>query len=325
MRCRTLEMLPVECIARGYLAGLGAQGVREDAARCPAWRCPPGLVEGSRAAGADLHADHEGAGRRARRVHHVRRRRGPRRGGDRGHAARADAGRLRARRRDRRGRAGSSSPTRSWSSAATPRRAAIVLADEVLTPDSSRFWPADRWAPGRPAVLLRQAVRARLVGGLRLGPHRPGPGDPGRGRRGDPRPLRRGLRAAHRRSSRYGGMRSVTDLNVSLSGRSGRRAAVAALAARGVPVTHCCSPPTRRPSWSGGCANAATPSPCTGTTTPPARSATAVAARGSSPPAPPRGRVAADGGPARADRARGCGPMCSCRRASWRRTGPSRR
>jgi phosphoribosylaminoimidazole-succinocarboxamide synthase len=26
----------------------------------------------------------------------------------------------------------------------------LVLADEVLTPDSSRFWPADDWAPGRP-------------------------------------------------------------------------------------------------------------------------------------------------------------------------------
>jgi phosphoribosylaminoimidazole-succinocarboxamide synthase len=25
----------------------------------------------------------------------------------------------------------------------------IILADEVLTPDSSRFWPADRYAPGR--------------------------------------------------------------------------------------------------------------------------------------------------------------------------------
>jgi phosphoribosylaminoimidazole-succinocarboxamide synthase len=24
----------------------------------------------------------------------------------------------------------------------------LVLADEVLTPDSSRFWPADTWAPG---------------------------------------------------------------------------------------------------------------------------------------------------------------------------------
>ncbi|MBQ3386367.1 MAG: phosphoribosylaminoimidazolesuccinocarboxamide synthase, partial [Eggerthellaceae bacterium] len=26
----------------------------------------------------------------------------------------------------------------------------LVLADEVLTPDSSRFWPAESWAPGGP-------------------------------------------------------------------------------------------------------------------------------------------------------------------------------
>ena len=26
---------------------------------------------------------------------------------------------------------------------------ALVLGDEVLTPDSSRFWPADAWAPGQ--------------------------------------------------------------------------------------------------------------------------------------------------------------------------------
>ena len=25
-----------------------------------------------------------------------------------------------------------------------------MLADEVLTPDSSRFWPAGQWQPGRP-------------------------------------------------------------------------------------------------------------------------------------------------------------------------------
>jgi phosphoribosylaminoimidazole-succinocarboxamide synthase len=25
----------------------------------------------------------------------------------------------------------------------------LVLADEVLTPDSSRFWPAEAWQPGR--------------------------------------------------------------------------------------------------------------------------------------------------------------------------------
>jgi phosphoribosylaminoimidazole-succinocarboxamide synthase len=27
---------------------------------------------------------------------------------------------------------------------------ALVLADEVLTPDSSRYWPADGYAPGHP-------------------------------------------------------------------------------------------------------------------------------------------------------------------------------
>ena len=48
------------------------------------------------------------------------------------------------------------------------------LGDEVLTPDSSRFWPADTWEPGRAAALLRQAVHPRLadLAGLRLGPRR---------------------------------------------------------------------------------------------------------------------------------------------------------
>jgi phosphoribosylaminoimidazole-succinocarboxamide synthase len=41
-----------------------------------------------------------------------------------------------------------------------PATAEIVLADEVLTPDSSRFWPADRWEPGRPQFSFdKQFVR----------------------------------------------------------------------------------------------------------------------------------------------------------------------
>jgi phosphoribosylaminoimidazole-succinocarboxamide synthase len=36
----------------------------------------------------------------------------------------------------------------------------VVLADEVLTPDSSRYWPADRWAPGTtPPSFDKQYVR----------------------------------------------------------------------------------------------------------------------------------------------------------------------
>lgn len=39
----------------------------------------------------------------------------------------------------------------------------ITLADEVLTPDSSRFWPADKYAPGRPQVSFdKQYVRDYL-------------------------------------------------------------------------------------------------------------------------------------------------------------------
>jgi phosphoribosylaminoimidazole-succinocarboxamide synthase len=36
----------------------------------------------------------------------------------------------------------------------------LTLADEVLTPDSSRFWPADRWQPGQTQPALdKQYVR----------------------------------------------------------------------------------------------------------------------------------------------------------------------
>ena len=38
-----------------------------------------------------------------------------------------------------------------------------MLGDEVLTPDSSRFWPADQWQPGRAQPSYRQAVRPRLA------------------------------------------------------------------------------------------------------------------------------------------------------------------
>ena len=46
----------------------------------------------------------------------------------------------------------------------------LILVDEVGTPDSSRFWPADEYRPGRRAAELRQAVRARLARCERLGP-----------------------------------------------------------------------------------------------------------------------------------------------------------
>ena len=39
----------------------------------------------------------------------------------------------------------------------------IILADEVLTPDSSRFWPGDTYEEGKRPAQLRQAVRPRLA------------------------------------------------------------------------------------------------------------------------------------------------------------------
>jgi len=40
----------------------------------------------------------------------------------------------------------------------------VVLADEMLTPDSSRFWPADRWQPGHPQPSYdKQIVRDWLT------------------------------------------------------------------------------------------------------------------------------------------------------------------
>ena len=72
----------------------------------------------------------------------------------------------------------------------------LVVGDEVLTPDSSRYWPADGYEPGRPAAELRQAVRPRLGVRQRLGQDAAGARDARRRRRrhaasGTSRPTRR--------------------------------------------------------------------------------------------------------------------------------------
>ena len=73
----------------------------------------------------------------------------------------------------------------------------LVLCDEVMTPDSSRFWPLDEWVARQHAAQLRQAARARLPRGPRLG-QEPTPAAPARrDRRGDEREVHRGLRAHH--------------------------------------------------------------------------------------------------------------------------------
>jgi phosphoribosylaminoimidazole-succinocarboxamide synthase len=52
----------------------------------------------------------------------------------------------------------------------TDQAGAITLIDEVLTPDSSRFWPADRYAPGGPQPSFdKQPLRDYLDGERRAG------------------------------------------------------------------------------------------------------------------------------------------------------------
>ena len=78
----------------------------------------------------------------------------------------------------------------------------VVLADEVLTPDSSRFWPAEGWEPGhtQPSYdkeFVREWLLDPATGWDRHSGEAPPP-MPERDRRADPREVRRGLRAAHR-------------------------------------------------------------------------------------------------------------------------------
>jgi len=141
-----LDMFAVECVARGYLTGSGLADYRVAGEVCGV-RLPAGLEDGSAlpepiftpATKADLgeHDENIGFDQVVATV------------------GEADAIRLRDltlavyRHAERIAR------ERGIILADTKlefgRRAdgAIVLADEVLTPDSSRFWPADAWEPGR--------------------------------------------------------------------------------------------------------------------------------------------------------------------------------
>ena len=76
----------------------------------------------------------------------------------------------------------------------------VILIDEVLTPDSSRFWPADRYEPGGSQPSFdKQYVRDWLDGSG--WDHEPPPPElPCGGRRPDRRSLPRGLRRDHRRA-----------------------------------------------------------------------------------------------------------------------------
>ncbi|WP_433465108.1 phosphoribosylaminoimidazolesuccinocarboxamide synthase [Spirillospora sp. CA-128828] len=156
VRCRRLTMLPVEWIARGYLAGLGLKEY-EKSGTVSGVPLPDGLVEASRlpepiftpttkaTEGHDEFITYDDVVRgigddTAARLKDVtleiyRR----------GAALAAERGIIIADTKLEFGRAADGT---------------LVLGDEVLTSDSSRFWPADEWRPGGPQHSLdKQYVR----------------------------------------------------------------------------------------------------------------------------------------------------------------------
>ncbi len=144
--CERLAMYPVECVARGYLTGSGLLDYRATGEVCGI-ALPAGLEDGSRlpepiftpAAKAELGAHDENVSYDAV-VATV--------GADAAAVLRELTLAVYARAEEiARGRGIILADTKLE----LGRRpdGTIVLADEVLTPDSSRFWPADEWRPGR--------------------------------------------------------------------------------------------------------------------------------------------------------------------------------
>ncbi len=68
---RALDMVPVECVARGYLSGSGTVEYRQGGSVCGV-PLPPGLARGLAAARAGVHPRHQGGRRRARRERRLR-------------------------------------------------------------------------------------------------------------------------------------------------------------------------------------------------------------------------------------------------------------
>ncbi len=145
MICRRLEIIPVECVVRGYVAGSGWRDYRATG-RVSGIALPAGLREGDRlpgpiftpstkaAAGHDEPIDFDAV------VALV--------GGERAEAVRDTALRVYERGAAVCARAGILLADTKLEMGVDPATGELVLADEVLTPDSSRFWDAAAWEPG---------------------------------------------------------------------------------------------------------------------------------------------------------------------------------
>ncbi len=159
---RRLDMVPVECVARGYLTGSGLQDYQRTGAVCGI-QLPPGLVEASKfdqplftpATKAEL-GEHDENISFDEAVHLV---------------GAARAAQLRELTLNTYRQAADHAlnkgiiiaDTKFEFGADTGGR--LVLADEVFTPDSSRYWPADSYTEGRVQPSFdKQFVRNWLTG-----------------------------------------------------------------------------------------------------------------------------------------------------------------
>jgi phosphoribosylaminoimidazole-succinocarboxamide synthase len=146
IRCRQLDMVPVECIARGYLAGLGLASYRATGS-ISGVQFPPGLVE------ADRLPEPVFTPTTKAEVGHDEFMTMAEVGGLVGQGTADDLERLTLAIYTR---GAEIARERGVIIADTKfefgRDAAgtLILADEVLTPDSSRFWKVAEYQPGRP-------------------------------------------------------------------------------------------------------------------------------------------------------------------------------
>jgi phosphoribosylaminoimidazole-succinocarboxamide synthase len=159
--CQRLSMIDVECVARGYLAGSGTADYRSTGEVC-GHRLPAGLREGSRLA-EPIFTPATKAPRGEHDQNIPRSAVAGQLGADM--AAQIERITLEVYRRgaevaQRRGIIVADTKIElGFDSAGTLR-----LADEVLTPDSSRFWLATEWSPGRSQPSLdKQYVRDWLT------------------------------------------------------------------------------------------------------------------------------------------------------------------
>jgi phosphoribosylaminoimidazole-succinocarboxamide synthase len=144
--CRRLEMLPIECVVRGYITGSGWKDYLARGEVC-GQRLPEGLVESERlpepiftpatkaTSGHDENIDRDAAVERVgeQRFDEVER-------------VTLELYRFVSERAAARGIILADTKLEFG----VDGDGRLVLADEVFTPDSSRFWPADSYRPGGP-------------------------------------------------------------------------------------------------------------------------------------------------------------------------------